>query len=339
MIRPSHLRALRAALLLAAAALPPAARAHHGVAAVGVAGPEGPGAALETTSALPLAEGAVLAMAKLEHVPYQQRAAGEPEPKRFSTFGTLALGYGLRPWLSIHVFQPVSAKDQDGVGRNVGLADPSVMLHLGLVLDDGRLRLVPERESLDELEDWHLGVWVSSTIPAGSTTARDDRGDRFAPDMQTGFGAPSPAAGVAALKQVTRTVTWLGEASYQHFLPHAHLGADYQFGGETRLNTAAVWRVHGAGRFRLDASLEANGLHLQRDRAEGSAGHLERLDASGGAILYAGAGLRAQLGAFSAALGVRRAAWRALNEGRDQQGSEGLETLRAALTLAWSARP
>ncbi len=42
------------ALLFLAIASP--ARAHHGVAAASLAGPEGPGAALETTSALPLPE-------------------------------------------------------------------------------------------------------------------------------------------------------------------------------------------------------------------------------------------------------------------------------------------
>jgi hypothetical protein len=322
-----------AALLLSA----PSARAHHGVAAVGVAGPEGPGAAMETTSPLPLPQGTVFAMARTEYVPFQQLAFAEPTNKSHSSFSAVGIGYGVRPWLSAYVFQPFNVKAQDGVGTNAGAGDTSLMLSLALKWDGG-LQLVPEKESLDDLMDWHLGVWGSCTLPVGPTTARDDAGAHFEPDMQTGFGAPSPAAGLAVMKQLGDDVTWLAEASYQQFFWHTYAAAPYRFGGETRLNTAATWRVHGSGRFRLDLLGELNGLYLQRDRERDEQGVVQALRASGGAILYGGAGARAYLGAWTVGLGMRRAAWKDLNEGAEQQGSEGLERFRTTLTVSYATR-
>ena len=327
----------RIALVAAALAVAVPARAHHGVAAVGVAGPEGPGAAVETTSPLPLPEGMVFTMAKSEYVPFQRFAFAEPTNRAWSSFNLIAVGYGVRPWMSVYVFQPFNAKAQDTVGQNVGPGDTNLMLSFAFKYDQG-LQLVPEKESLDDLEDWHFSLWASSTLPVGPTTARDERALYFAPDMQTGFGAPAPAAGVAAMKQLTGAVTWLAEVNHQHFFPHTYPFTRYQFGGETRANTAAVVRLHGSGRFRLDASAEALGLLLQRDRERDASGAMAPLRASGGAILYAAAGLRASWGPASVALSIRRAALKRLNEQAEQQGSEGLEQFRAALTLGYATR-
>jgi hypothetical protein len=332
-VRPAA--ALAAAGLALAVAAP--ARAHHGVAAVGAAGPEGPGAALETTSALPLPQGLLFALAKTEYVPFQQFAFAEPNNKSYSVFNMVALGYGLRPWLSAYVFQPYNVKAQDGIGRNAGAGDTNLMLSAALKWDQG-LQLVPEKESLDDLMDWHFSVWGSCTLPVGPTTHLDDAGAYFEPDMQTGFGAPSPAAGVAVLKQLTPDLTWLAEVNYQYFFAHTYPFTRYQFGAETRVNTAAVFRVHGSGRFRLDVSGELNGLHLQRDRERNDAGVLEPRLASGGAILYAGAGVRAYYGPVTVALGAKRAAAKDLNEQAEQQGSEGLEKFRATFTVSYSTR-
>jgi len=107
-----------AALLLIAAA--PATMAHHGTAAVSAIGAEGPGAALDTTSPLPLGQGTVFALVKSEYADFQQRA-GFTDQKRFSSFNTLAVGYGITPWLSAFAFQPYNWKSQDGVGTNQGL--------------------------------------------------------------------------------------------------------------------------------------------------------------------------------------------------------------------------
>lgn len=331
------IRAIRRSLVAAALALASPARAHHGVAAVSVAGPEGPGAAMETTSPLPLPQGTLFTMAKTEYVPFQQYGFAEPNNKSYSSFNMVALGYGVRPWLSVYVFQPLNLKEQDGVGRNTGAGDTNLMLSFAFKWDRG-LQLVPEKESLDDLMDWHFSVWASSTLPVGPTAAKDDAGAYFAPDMQTGFGAPSPAFGVAVMKQLTSDLTFLAAANYQHFFPHSYPFTRYQFGGETRLDTAAVYRVHGSGPFRLDVSGELNGLHLERDRERNDAGAMEQLHASGGAILYAAAGVRAYFGPFTVGLGVKRATLESLNEQADQQGSEGLEKFRAALTFSYSTR-
>jgi hypothetical protein len=323
-----------AAVLALAVATP--ARAHHGVAAVSVAGPEGPGAALETTSALPLPQGLLFGMLKTEYVPFQQRA-GFVDQKDYASFNMLALGYGVRPWLSLYAFQPLNVKAAHGLGTNAGAGDTNLMLAFAFKWDEG-LRLVPEKESLDELEDWHFSTWLASTLPAGPTGARDDLGDRFAPDMQTGFGSPSASGGVATTKQVGRDLTVLADASHQRFFPHTYAFTRYQFGAETRLNGAIVWRAYGRGALRIDLAGELSGLHLERDRQRDGAGAMTAATASGGDVLYAGLGVRATHGALSVALGVRRAALRALNESALQQGSEGLEDLRATLTVSGSTR-
>jgi hypothetical protein len=332
----SRVAAVFTVLLAAAVAAP--ARAHHGVASVGFATAEGPGAAQETTSALPLPQGTVFAMAKSEVVPFRRFGFAEPENKGFSSFSTLGAGYGLTPWLSAFAFQPFAVKAQDTLGRNAALSDPSLMLTVAFKWDEG-VRLVPEKESLDELLDWHFSAWIASTLPFGGTDGRDDLGAAFEPDLQAGFGAPSPSAGLAVLKQVATDLTVLAEASHQRFFAHTYddpARTRYRFGAESRVNGALVWRAWAAGRARVDLSGELNGLHLRRDRERNDEGAMAPLRASGGTILYAGAGARLSLGAFGVALGIRRAELTDLNERADQQGSEGLERFRAAATLSWS---
>lgn len=324
-------------VLVAAAglALAAPARAHHGVAAVGVAGPEGPGAALETTSPLPLPERTFFAMVKSEYVPFRQYASAEPTNKEYSLFSMAAVGYGIRPWLSFYAFQPFNVKAQDGIGRDAGPGDTNLMLSLAFKYDAG-LQLVPEKESLDDLVDWHFSTWVASTVPLGPTDRTDRNGAPFRPDMQLGFGSPSATLGVAAMKQVDADLTWLADANYQYFFPHAYDFTRYQFGGEGRIDTAVVYRLYGKNALRIDVAAELNGLWLQRDRERNDAGAMAPATASGGAILYAGLGLRAYFGRFSAGLGIRRAALERLNERALQQGSEGLESFRAAFTLSGS---
>jgi hypothetical protein len=227
-------------------------------------------------------------------------------------------------------------KEEVGGGRNAGPGDANLMLALGLKWDGG-LHLLPERESLDDLTDWHFSVWIASTVPLGPTTRRDALGRYFEPEMQTGFGAPSPTLGVAVLKQLSADVTALGDASFQQFLAHRYPFTRYRFGGETRVDGALVYRAWAGAAGRLDLAGELLGLQLQRDREEAApGGPLLPRQASGGAILYGGLGLRFMRGALTVGLGVRRALLEDLNEASLQQGSEGLETLRAALTVGWS---
>jgi hypothetical protein len=331
-----RLRLLGAAVPLALAAAP--ALAHHGTAAVSAIGAEGPGAALDTTTPLPLGEGTTLALGKSEYVPYEQRG-GFTDQKQYSLYNTLVVGYGIRPWLSAFVFQPYNVKSQDGVGTNSGAGDTSLMLSASFKWDEG-LRPVPEKESLDELADWHFGTWASVSLPIGPTDHLDNAGDPYAPDMQTGFNGPSLSGGLTAGKQLSDDLTLLLEASYQHFFEQAYedAGYRYQFGGETRLNGAIVWRTWARGRNRIDLAAEMNALHLQRDRSDEETGTMEPLQASGGSILYGLVGARATFGSLSIGASVKRAVAKDLNEEAEQQGSEGLESYRAAFVLGWSTR-
>jgi hypothetical protein len=323
---------LAAALALAALATP--ALAHHGTAAVSAVGAEGPGAALDTTSPLPLGAGTFFLLAKTEYAAFQQRDGFEDQ-KQFSSFNTLALGFGVTRWLSAFLFQPYNWKSQDGVGTNSGLGDTNFMLSASLKWDDG-LRLVPEKESLDDLADWHFGFWLACSLPLGATEHRDDHGAFFAPDMQTGFRGPSPGAGLSVLKQLSTDLSFLGEVNHQRFLDRGYgaAGYRYQFGAETRANAALAYRLWASGTRRIDLAPELSLLNLQRDRADGTA-----LDASGGTILYGQLGARVTLGAFSIGASVKRAVARRLNEAAEQQGSEGLESYRAALVLGFAVQP
>jgi hypothetical protein len=334
MIVPSARIAM--AILLAAAAAP--ALAHHGTAAVSFIGAEGPGAALDTTSPLPLGQGTIFALVKSEYAAFQQRG-GFTDQKRYSTFNTLAVGYGIRPWLSAFVFQPYNWKSQDGVGTNSGLGDTNLMLSASFKWDEG-LKLAPEKESLDELADWHFGVWAAVSLPTGPTTHRDDAGDFYAPDMQTGFKGPSPAVGFVVMKQLSTDFTMLLEATYQHFFEqkYASAGYSYKFGGETRVNGALAWRAWASGSSRIDVVPELSVLNLQRDQTDEGTGVLTAMQASGGTVLYGQLGARATFGSLSLGLGVKRAVARSLNEAAGQQGSEGLESLRVAVVLGYATR-
>jgi hypothetical protein len=320
-----------AALLLSALAVP--ALAHHGTAAVGAIGVEGPGSALDTTGALPLGKGTLFGLVKTEYADFTQRP-GFTDQKQYSSFNTLAVGYGITPWLSAFVFQPYNLKAQDGVGTNQGLGDTNLMLSATFKWDEG-LKLTPEKESLDELADWHFGVWAACSLPVGPTDHRDDAGDFYAPDMQTGFNGPSPAAGLMVMKQLSTDFTLLLEASYQAFFEQTYPGPaiTYQFGAETRANAALSWRAWAAGTSRVDLVPELAVLNLQRDREDGMA-----LRASGGTILYGQLGARWTTGSLSLGASIKRAVSKSLNEAADQQGSEGLEDFRAALVVGWSKR-
>jgi len=345
----ARLSRLAAALLAAAAgASAPPALAHHGTPSVGGLGVEGPGAALDTASPLPLGQGTLFALVKTERAQFQPRA-GFALDKRYASFNTLALGYGLTPWLSLFAFQPYNLKAQRELGTNAGVGDTNLMLSASLKWDEG-LKLAPRKESLDELDDWHFGLWAACSLPVGPTDHRG-AGVLFAPDMQTGFRGPSPGVGLSAMKQLSADFTLLTELSYQRFFDQRYpdTGERYRFGAETRLNGALVWRAWAGAASRIDLAGEASGLHLERDRSDGGGvlagaggaaqgGGLVPLHATGGTILYGQLGVRATFGALSLGLGVKRAVARRLNEAADQQGSEGLEDYRAALTIGYSTR-
>jgi hypothetical protein len=315
--------------------------AHHGVAAVGFGDPEGPGAAMETTMAFPLPRYTAFGLVKSEYVSFAERAdrVAFPAQKDFASFNMAAVGFGITPYLSAYVFQPFNVKSMDGgVGRNRGLGDTNLMLAFGWKWDEG-LRLVPQKESLDELADWHFLVWVACSLPTGPTERIDGNGEPLAPDMQTGFGAPSPSVGLTALKQVATDWTILGEVNYQRFFTHDYSFTRYRFGAESRLNLAGVYRAYAHGRTRVDLVAELAGLNLQRDQEDEDLDGplpMTALSASGGNILYGSLGVRAMLGRVIVGLGIKRAVLKSLNEEAEQQGSEGLEDFRLSLSLGGS---
>jgi hypothetical protein len=323
-------------LVLLAALLttvPVVALAHHGVASVGLAGPEGPGAAIETASSLTLPRNTLFFMLKNEFASFAKYGFAEPENKEYSSFYSAAVGFGVMPWLSLYFFQPYNIKHQDSLGTTSGFADTSVMLNFGFKYDEG-FRLNPEKESTDEIEDWHFSAFVSSSIPVGGTDLVDRRGDHWAPDMQGGFGSPSLGAGIAATKVFAGDFTYLGELSSQYFIEHEYSFTTYQFGTELRLNNALAYKAFGKGAFRTDVVAEVNVLNLARDKEMDAAGKMEELDASGGLVAYATAGVRLYWERLSAGFGAKKAFLSLLNERGEQQGSEGREDFRLMLTLS-----
>ena len=320
-----------ASALLALVA-PLTADAHHGGTSLGIFGASGPGAALDATTAMPLGENTVIVLVRSEFAPYQQ-FDGFTHPKQYALFNTVILGAGLTPYLSMYLLQPVNVKSQFGTGINVGGGDSTLMMHLALKIDRG-LRFTPQRESLDDLEDWHFGIMLATTFPVGPTDARDKLGSPYTPDMQMGFGAPSPTVGLSMLKYFPTRVTLQAEVSFRYFPTSSYpaLGVHYQFGHETRVGAAVPIRLWSTFQKRIDLIPELSALFLARDREEDIL-----LDSSGGNILYGALGLRATIHSFSIGLSVKRALGAWLNE--RQQGAEGLEILRASLVLGYAFRP
>jgi hypothetical protein len=120
---------------------------------------------METTSALPLPENTLFAMVKEEYVPYLEFAFAEPENEAFSSYTTLALGYGISSWLSVWLFQPFAVKAQDSLGRSAGPGDTGLALSLGLKWDDGP-RLVPPKDT------WLASASVQYFFPYRAPSAR-----------------------------------------------------------------------------------------------------------------------------------------------------------------------
>jgi len=310
---------------------PSAAGAHHGVASLGAAGLEGPGAPLEVSTSLPLPRGKILAYFKFDHSEWERYTARRDEESVYSTFWLLGLGYGVRSWLSAYVFLPYNQKTVEGGSSNSsGFADMSINGVLGFTYDEG-LHLVPENESLDDLEDWHFSLYLGMTLPTGDPNTRT-RTNEIDPGMSLGFGKPAFGAGLTATKLFGERFTYIAEAAYLYFQDYEYDdGNSTQFGAELRLNQALVYRLLTVPRwkFRLDALLEADYLRLGRDKLNGSSE-----PATGGQILYAVPGLRTYWRNTSLAVGVKLPAWTDLNEDSEQQGGEGKEDYRLVCTFS-----
>ncbi len=311
--------ALAALALLALPAL-----AHHGVAGVGNAGLEGPGAPIEAAASAVLPEGRTFTYFKIDQARFQTYDWAAPNAKN-STFTMLGVGHGFTPWLSAYLFAPHHAKmDEKGGLDSRGWADLSLMAQIGFKYDGG-FRLIPAQESLDDLEDWHFSLYGGSTLPTGNANHRLADGS-IDPGKSLGFGKPSWSLGFTASKQISSRLTLNLEASTQRFLEYRYAsGERMRFGAENRLNAALAWRAYSAAEqaLRIDPVLELQMLALGRDRENGVAAR-----ATGGRIAYAVPGVRVYWRNTSFALGLKKPVWTRLNEADQQQGAEGKEKYR-----------
>lgn len=311
--------------------------AHHGVAGVGAAAIEGPGAPIESASSATLPQGRTLTYLKIDHAKFQ-RIDPTVSESDYSRFTMLGIGHGFTPWFSAYVFLPYNEKidtpDPAGGPKydTRGWADYSLLGQIGFKYEPGQgFKLTPASESLDDLEDWHFSVFAGASIPHGKPNLRDSTG-AIDPGKSTGFGKSSQTLGLTMSKMLTRDLTLSVELSGIAFREFTYEdGVRVKFGTETRLNTGLAWRLRGdAGRrFRLDGILEAQYLGLGRDVTNGS-GDI----ATGGRMLYLMPGVRLYKDNMSLAIGIKKPLWTRLNESRLQQGAEGKEKYRLIVSAS-----
>lgn len=318
-------RLLRAVLLAPTfAALP--ALAHHGVAGVGAAALEGPGSPVESASSAVLPAGKTLLYAKLDHAKFKTYDPDPAAPESdYANYWMVGVGHGFTPWFSAYLFAPYHAKiDEPGGLDSKGWADISVVGQVGFKYDNG-FRLVPAKESLDDMEDWHFTVFFGGTLPTGNANHRLSDGS-IDPGKAHGFGKNTWNLGFTATKQLTRDLTFNLEASTIRFREYRYDdGTTMKFGGEDRFNLSLAQRLHTNpdSRFRVDGVIEAQYLGLGRDIENGVGA-----DATGGRMLYLVPGLRFYKDNLSIAVGIKKPVWTKLNESGDQQGAEGKEKYR-----------
>jgi hypothetical protein len=298
--------------------------AHHGVAGVGASGLNGPGAPVESGASTVLPEGKMLAYFKVDHAQFKTYDWATPNEK-YARFTMLGLGYGVNSWFSVYAFVPYHEKIQETGGMDsVGVADVSVMGQIGFKYDQG-LRLIPQNESLDDLEDWHFSVFFGSTLPTGNANHRMAEGS-IDPGKSHGFGKPAYTLGLTATKTLTDKLTVSFESSALRFQEYTYEdGQRVRFGAENRFNTAFSYRAYtnGEAMFRLDPVLELQYLKLGRDIESGVGA-----TGTGGSVIYTLLGARAYWGSTSFALGYKVPVSASLNESDQQQGAEGKEKYR-----------
>lgn len=306
------------------------AQAHHGVASVGAAALEGPGAPVETSSSATLPEGTWLAYLKVDHAKSRTGLVAPPEGD-YNQYWMLGMGYGFKPWLSGYLFQPYNIKQDTAGGQDSrGFTDVSLMGVAGFKYDEGFM-LVPASESLDDLMDWHFTVYGGLSLPTGDANHRLGDGG-IDPGKSLGFGKSSFTYGMTATRQFSDNATAVFEAGQIRFQTYEYDdGNRVRFGTETRLNAALAYKLlaNPETRFRLDGNVELNYLKLGRDVENG-------VDASatGGEMVYGVLGVRLYQDNMSLGLALKKPIWTDLNEESEQQGAEGKEKYRFIVTCS-----
>lgn len=323
------------------------ASAHHGVAGVGAAALEGPGAPVESASSAVLPEGRTLIYGKLDYAKFKSVDPADTQVDA-NQFWMAGIGHGFTPWLSAYLFMPYNVKKDTAEPAGAatprydtrGWADLSVLGQIGFKYDgdNGGLQLVPASESLDDLEDWHFTAFAGASIPHGNPNMKN-RAGTIDPSKSTGFGKPDASFGVTATKMLTRNLTFNTELSTIRFRTFRYApdtgfpsGRDFRFGTEDRLNLALAYRFHTniEQKFRADLSLEAQYLRLNHDVENGVADVN-----SGGRVLYLLPGVRLYKDSMSVAFGVKLPVRARLNEVSSlQQGSEGKEKYRLIFSVS-----
>ena len=309
--------------------------AHHG----GVSSAFGPGAPIETASPLALGKGNFLIFEKFEYVPFEHKDHAEPENIDTFTFFNTVFGYGVTDALSFYGILPFASKEQDCQGASDGFGDLGLLVQYGFKLGErdgirGLYRFGTEDSygadySSDDLK---MSVIAGLTVPTGTTSNRDDEGNRFDMGMQPGFAAPSVTLGLAASKMIIPHFTLTGDTSVLTFTETN----DGKPGNEVRFNVAGGYEIFEKTNgflSRLDIIGESNFLHLTKDMNEES----EKENDSGGSIIYLSPGLRAIFGKHvSVGALIKIPTWKDLNNESEQQGAEGLEDYRAIVTCSIS---
>ncbi len=324
--------------LLALAVTPSLALAHHGVASLGAAGLEGPGAPIETSSSATLPEGKWLGLVKLDYAKFKtydpSTAPGDQETD-YNQYWMAGVGYGFKPWLSVYAFQPYNVKvDEYGGLNSRGPTDLSLAMVIGFKYDE-RFMLVPANESLDDLRDWHFTVNLGMSLPTGDANHRLND-TSIDPGKSLGFGKASFNYGLTATKQFSDNDTAVFELNQIRFQRYTYDNGDsMKFGTETRINAALSHRLmtNPESKFRLDGNVELNFLRLGKDNDSTVPGPDPD---TGGDILYGVLGLRFYKDNMSLGLAIKKPLWTDLNRtpGTVLQGAEGKEQYRFVTTFS-----
>ncbi len=318
-------------ILLGMFFLPSLTLAHHG----GVSLALGPGSPIETNSPLTLPQGSFVLSSRFEHVEWKKRNFAEPTNKDSFTFFNVGLSYGITPYLTGSLFLPYNIKRQDDLGSTKGIGDVKLLFNLGLNYDPSikGIRLNSAQDTAITMEGGkktYLSVFGGTTLPIGKN--RKELGGEIDPGMQPGFGSPSYTIGISATRQIIGALTLAADTSYDLFTRKDR----FKFGNEWRANLAGIYELYGKPEdliSKIDGILELNLLNIARDE-EGK----EKQRATGGTILYLSPGMRFSFSRpLNGSLGLmlKFPTLKSLNEKSEQQGAEGLEKVRAIVTLSF----
>ncbi|MBI2878081.1 MAG: transporter [Candidatus Tectomicrobia bacterium] len=307
---------------------PRPATAHHG----GVSLSRGPGSPIETNSPLTLPQGGLLPLVRTEYVAFREFRFAEPQNKDAFLFSSFGLAYGVRPYLTVSLFLPYNLKQQDTLGSPQGIGDLKFLANLGFHHDPeqgwGWNGAEDTAIALEETRKTYLSLFGGLSLPTGKS--RERLGGEIDRGMQPGFRSPTFTLGAAATRQVADALSLVGDASYDLFTQKDR----FKFGDEWRFDLATIYELYGDPQrtvSKIDGVLELNLLKIGRDEERGRG-----LRATGGTILYLSPGIRFSISNANLGLLLKIPVFKNLKEEDEQQGAEGLEAIRAIVTISFA---